>query len=140
MSFLLDTNVVSEVRKPRAHAAVRRWFDGVAADDLYLSVLVLGEIRRGVERLRGRDADQAAVFERWLTGLKRDFGDRVLPVSAAVAEAWGRLDAPAPLPLIDGLVAATALSHGLTLVTRDTAVPERLGLAVLDPWQAETLP
>ena len=136
MSFLLDTNVISEVRKPHANDAVARWFDSVSADELYLSVLVVGEIRRGIERLRVRDSDQAAVFDGWLSGLKSDFEDRVLPVSAVVAEAWGRLDAPAPLPLIDGLLAATALAHGLTLVTRDTAVPERLGLPVLDPWQA----
>lgn len=107
----------------------------MAGGDLFLSVLVVGEIRQGVERLRSRDPAQAEVFERWLGTLKRDFRDRVLPISTEVAETWGRLNAPAPLPVVDGLLAATAVVHGLTLVTRDTAKLEPTRIALLNPWE-----
>jgi predicted nucleic acid-binding protein len=108
VSFLLDTNVVSEVPKSRADADVLAWMASVTAADLYLSVLVVGEIRRGVEGLRRRDPAQAAVYDVWLTGLRRDYADRILPVTAEIAEEWGRLNVPDPIPTIDGLLAATA--------------------------------
>lgn len=133
MTYLLDTNVLSEVRKPRANEAVARWWRSVAPGDAYVSVLVVGEIRDGIERIRSRDRTQAAVFERWLRSLKRDFEDRVIPVSTAVAEAWGRLSAREPLPFVDGLLVATALVHGLTFVTRETRL-ERTGIPLLNPW------
>jgi len=136
VSYLLDTNVLSEVRKRSPHAAVAAWFDAVEGPDLFLSSLVVGEIRQGIERLRGRDPVQAEVFEDWLEALKADFGDRILPVSTEVAEAWGRLNAPAPLPAIDSLLAATALVHGLTLVTRDSSNLEGTGIRLLNPWEA----
>jgi predicted nucleic acid-binding protein len=135
VTYLLDTNVLSEVRKPHAHPAVASWFKAVPVGDLFLSALVLGEIRNGVERLRPRDARQAAVFERWLDGLKQDFEDRVLPVTTIVAEAWGRIGAPHPLAPIDGLLTATALVHGLTFVTREAQRLERTGISLLDPWR-----
>src|SRR5207244_1886286 len=93
-----------------------------------------GEIRQGIERLRRRDRRQAADLERWLGMLRQEFEERILPVTTAVAEAWGRLTAPGPLPPVDGLLAATALTHGLTLVTRDTARLERTGIPLLNPW------
>lgn len=136
MSYLLDTNVISEVRRPSPNRGVKSWFEQAAGEDLFLSVLVVGEVRQGIERLRPRDPEQADVFERWLEGLHRDFQDRLLPVSVAVAEAWGRLNAPSPLPVIDSLLAATALAHGLTFVTRDTSTLERTGVALLDPWES----
>lgn len=136
MSYLLDTNVISEVRRSSPDPGVASWFEQAAGEDLFLSVLVVGEIRQGIERLRSRDAKQAEVFERWLELLHQDFQDRLLPVSAAVAEAWGKLNARSPLPVIDSLLAATALVHGLTFVTRDTSKLEKTGVALLDPWEA----
>lgn len=134
MTYLLDTNVLSEVRKPRPDAGVAAWLAGVTEGDLYLSVLVLGEIRVGIDRLRPRDHDQASVFEEWLVATESAFADRLLSVDALVAQTWGRLHAAAPLPAIDGLMVATALAHGLIMVTRDTATPERCGVPCLDPW------
>ena len=134
MSYLLDTNVISEVRRASPNPGVKSWFEQAAGEDLFLSVLTVGEIRQGIERLRPRDPEQADVFERWLALLRRDFQDRLLPVSAAVAEAWGRLNTPSPLPVIDSLLAATASVHGLTFVTRDASNLEKTGVALLDPW------
>lgn len=135
MSYLLDTNVVSELRKRTPAPPVAAWFEATPGSDLFLSVLVVGEIRQGIERLRGRDPARTRVFERWLSTLKREFADRILPVTSSVAEGWGRLNAPGPLPVIDGLLAATALVHGLTLVTREAGRLERTGVPVLNPWQ-----
>jgi predicted nucleic acid-binding protein len=137
VSFLLDTNVVSEVPKSRADADVLAWMASVTAADLYLSVLVVGEIRRGVEGLRRRDPAQAAVYDVWLTGLRRDYADRILPVTAEIAEEWGRLNVPDPIPTIDGLLAATAKVHGLTLVTRNTADVARTGVPLLNPFDID---
>jgi len=134
VTYLLDTNVVSEVRKPQADPHVRAWFASVASDSLYLSVLTVGEIRRGVERLRRRDPAQAAIFETWLARLRREYADRLLPVTAEIAEEWGRLNVPDPIPTIDGLLAATARVRGLVLVTRNTADLVRTGVRVLDPF------
>lgn len=134
MSFLLDTNVLSEIRKPRADANVQRWFRSVDDSELYISVLVVGEIRQGVERLRRRDPGQAAVYESWLAALQRRYRDRIVPISGEIAEEWGRLNVPDPLGVIDGLMAATAKVGGLTLVTRNTAHVARTGVALLDPF------
>ena len=135
MSFLLDTNVVSEIRKPHRNAGVTTWFDEVESSDLYLSVLVVGEIRQGIERLRRRgDEQQAAMFEAWLTVLKEEFADRLLPVSTEVAERWGRPNAAGPVPVVDGLLAATAVEHDLTLVTRESGTLDATGARLLNPW------
>lgn len=135
MSFLLDTNVLSELRKPRPDAGVLAWFETVTSRELHVSVLVLGEIRQGIERLRLRDPARAAGFEQWLDTLRRDFADRLLPVSEAVALEWGRLASGPPLPVIDGLLAATAQAHGLTLVTRNIGDFARTGVATLNPFR-----
>lgn len=134
MTFLLDTNVVSEARKRSGDVGVRTWVAERSANELFLSVLVLGEIRRGVELLRARDPEQADVLDRWLDELARTYGDRILLVTISVADEWGRLDVPDPIPAVDGLMAATAKVHGLTLVTRNTADVARTGVAVLDPF------
>lgn len=135
MSWLIDTNVLSALRKgPRADANVMRWWQGVAEHELFLSVLVLGEIRKGAEAVRGRDPVIADALGLWLSGLARSFAGRVLPVDSAVAEAWGHLSAARTLPVIDGLMAATALMHDLTLVTRNVRHVEGLGVRVLDPF------
>ena len=115
---------------------VKAWLSSVASTDLFTSVLVVGEIRRGVERLRRRDTEQANLLDEWLTTLKQQFADRVLPVTIEIAEEWGRLNVPNPLPTIDGYLAATANIRGLTLVTRNTRDLARTGVALLDPWAA----
>lgn len=136
MSFLIDTNIISEVRKgARCDAAVAAWWAGVAEDDLWLSALVVGEIRKGVELARRRDPRKAEVLETWLSDVLSGFGDRVLPVDATVAEEWGRMNAIRPVPVIDALLAATAKANDLTLVTRNEADVAGLGALVLNPFQ-----
>lgn len=135
MSFLVDTNVISELRKgARADARVRAWFQSVDDAALHLSVLVIGELRQGVERLRRRDPPAAAKLDRWLHELIARHADRTLPVDAAVADRWGRLNVPDPIPAVDGLLAATALVHSLTLVTRNLRDVRRTGVRHLDPF------
>ena len=136
MSFLIDTNIVSEIRKgSRCDPAVATWWAGVAEDDLRVSVLVLGEIRKGVELARQRDPQKARALEAWLKDLISGFGDRILPVDAAVAEEWGRMAAVRPVPAIDALLAATARTNGLTLVTRNAADIAGLDVEVLNPFE-----
>ena len=135
MSFLVDTNVISELRKgARANASVRNWFRSIGDAELYLSVLVLGELRQGVEGLRRRDPPAAAKLDRWLHELVQRHADRTLPVDAAVADRWGHLNVPDPIPAVDGLLAATALVHSLTLVTRNVRDVRRTGVRHLDPF------
>ncbi len=137
MSWLVDTNVLSELRKGvRAHAGVRAWFADAREGELFTSVLVLGEIRRGIESIRSRDASSALALEQWLARLASDFADRVLPVDARVADRWGSLNVPDPIPTVDGLLAATALEHDLVLVTRNVRDVERTGVRLFDPTAA----
>lgn len=134
MRWLLDTNVVSELRKgDRANPGVRAWFADVDDEDVFTSVLVLGEIRRGIESIRRRDAAAALAIEQWLIRMATGFGDRVLPIDARVADRWGALNVPDPIPTVDGLLAATALVHDLTLVTRNAKDVAGTGVQVLDP-------
>ena len=137
MTYLIDTNVVSEARKARGNPAVKAWLSRAKGEDLYISVLLLGELRRGIDLLARHDPQQAASYERWLTRLHRDYADRILPVSADVAEEWGRLNVPDPLPVVDGLLAATARVHDLTLVTRNSSDFARAGVRLLNPFEAE---
>lgn len=132
--YLLDTNVLSEARRPRGDEGVRRWTSSVPAEDLYVSALVIGEVRRGVERLMRRDPRQAATYEVWLATILSDYADRILPVDAAAAEEWGRMSVPDPIPIVDGLMAATAKVRGMTFVTRNTADVERTGVELLNPF------
>jgi len=136
--FLLDTNVVSELVAPKPNDRVSRWVEQTDESILFLSVLTLGEIRNGVERLRpGRRRGR---LESWLqVDLPRRFQDRILPVTAAVADRWGAATAIAaakgkPVPVIDGLLAATALHYDLTLVTRNTSDVSGTGVSTLNPW------
>jgi predicted nucleic acid-binding protein len=135
VTYLLAPNVISEIRRERGNPHVKSWFAGVPAGELYLSVLTVGEIRHGIERLRRRDTSQIAAFETWLRALQRDFADRLVPITAEIADAWGRLGVPDPVPTIDGLLAATAQVHGLTLVTRNTADLARTGVRLLNPFE-----
>ena len=134
VAFLLDTNVISEARRPAADPNVRAWLASVPDAELYVSVLVIGEVRQGIERLRRRDPARVEVFEAWLSVLLHDYGDRIVPVTAQVAEEWGRLNVPDPLPVIDGLMAATAKMRGWTLVTRDIGDLARTGVRLLNPF------
>lgn len=137
MSFLLDTNVVSELRKgSRANARVRAWFAGVEDDEIHLSVLVIGEIRRGVERIRRRDPVQGVALERWLVRLVREHAARILAVDGRAAEEWGRLTARQPGSVVDTLMAATARVHGLVLVTRNTRDVAWTGVPHVNPFEA----
>lgn len=136
MSFLIDINIISEIRKgARCDRQVAAWYASVASGGLYLSVLVTGEIRRSIERAQRRDPARAVAFERWLVDLGAAFADRILPVDRAVADEWGRLSAIRTVPAVDGLLAATAKVHGLTLATRNTADVAGLGISVLNPFE-----
>jgi toxin FitB len=136
VSFLLDTNVVSEILKQAPDPGVAKWFASVPADRLFLSVLVVGEVRLGIERLARRDAAQAEIFEQWLSQLVDGYGDRLIPVTERIAQAWGRLNVPDPLPVVDGLMAATALVNDWTLVTRNVSDVRSTGVRLLNPFTA----
>lgn len=136
-AYLLDTNVVSELRKPTPHPAVADWHARHAGAEAYLSVLVVGEIRQGIQRIRSRDRRRAEMLERWLTGLLSAYRSRILPVTVEIAQEWGRMNAAARPPAVDGLLAATAKVHRLTLVTRNVADVARTGVAVLNPFEPE---
>ena len=136
--FLLDTNIVSELVKRKPEPRVTAWIDSIDENLLYLSVLTLGEIRKGIVSLR--DTSRRVVLEAWLdSDLTLRFADRILPIDRTVADRWGRLAADAvaarsPLPVIDGLLAATALDRNLTLVTRNTKDVGVTGVPLFNPW------
>ena len=134
MKYLLDTNVLSEVRRPRGDANVKRWISSMPAGDLYISVLTLGEVRRGIGLLGRRGRAQAEIYEAWLTTVLRDYEDRILPIDAEAAEEWGRMNVPDPIPIVDGLMAATARVRNMTFVTRNTSGVARTGVRLLDPF------
>jgi toxin FitB len=136
VNYLIDTNIISEVRKGRrCDPNVASWYERIEDASLYLSVLVIGEIRKGIERIRPKDKTQANAIEDWLLAVDKAFGERILPVDRAVANEWGRLNASRPLPVIDGLLAATAKIYRMTLVTRNTADIADLGVHVLNPFE-----
>ena len=136
MSFLLDTNVLSELRKGRrCDRSVRQWARP-AEPELHTSVVVIGELKRGVERVRPKDPRFAAELERWLMRLIATMGPRILPVDRVIALEWGRLSAPRTVPPIDGLLAATALVRGMTVVTRNVTDFVDLGVSYLNPFDA----
>jgi predicted nucleic acid-binding protein len=135
VTWLVDTNVLSELRKgDRANVGVLAWFTEARDEDLFTSVLVLGEVRRGIESLRRRDVPSALAIEQWLARLTTTFADRVLAVDARVADRWGMLNVPDPVPTVDGLLAATALVHNLVLVTRNGRDVASTGVRLIDPY------
>lgn len=134
MSWLVDTNMLSELRKgDRTDPGIRAWFAEAREEELFTSVLVLGEIRRGIESIRRRDESSALALEQWLTRLTVSFAERVLPIDARVADRWGTLNVPDPVPTVDGLLAASALVHDLVLVTRNVRDVAGTGVQLLDP-------
>jgi predicted nucleic acid-binding protein len=135
MSYLLDTNVLSEFRRKQSHPGVSAWFAQRPASSLYLSVLTLGELRKGIDGVQ--DEARKLALSDWLQNeLSLFFLGRVLGIDEEVADRWGQLVAAAgrPLPAIDSLLAATALVHGLHMVTRNAKDFEGLGLDVINPW------
>ena len=140
VKYLLDTNIISEIRKgPRCHPNVAAWYSNLEEESLYLSVLVLGEIRKGIEGLRGRDAGKANVLDLWLEQLQTSFQSQILPVDTTISQEWGRLSSLHTVPVIDGLLAATATLHGLVLVTRNTRDFADLGIQLLNPFEIGSL-
>jgi predicted nucleic acid-binding protein len=135
--FLLDTNVVSELRKrQRADPQLVAWMNANLDAEFFLSVLVVGELRRGVESISRCDPPAAAVLMEWLDSTISDYADRILPITIGIAQRWAVLSVPDPLPVIDGLLAATALENNLTLVTRNIDDVARTGAEVLNPFRA----
>jgi predicted nucleic acid-binding protein len=137
VNYLVDTNVISELRKgENCHPSVAQWFRSLADANIFLSVLTIGELRRGVESIQRRDAASAARLNAWLQKIVAQHGDRILPVDLEAAEQWGQLNVPDPRPVIDGLLAATALSRGMTLVTRNIKDIESTGVSYFNPFVA----
>ncbi len=137
--FILDTNVVSELRKVRlgkADANVARWADSVQATDLYLSAMTIQELEIGILLAERRDPAQGAVFRAWMNGhVLPAFSGRILPIDTAVAQRSANLHVPDARPVRNSLIAATALVHGMTVVTRNVADFEPTGVSVLNPWK-----
>ena len=139
MNIILDTCVISELTRPAPHRRVAEWIRSQEEARLYLSVITVGEIRKGIERLPNRRKRKR--IEAWLNNeLRRRFTGRLIPISDEVAERWGLESAKAdqrgtPLPVIDGLIAATGLVHGMTVVTRNTDDMRQTSVQLLDPWE-----
>ena len=135
MSFLLDTVVLSELRRAKPPRKVVKWIKAQKAESLFISVVSIGEIERGIERARKTDAEFAAELERWLETLLSLYADRLLPVSANAARLWGKLSAKLGHDGADLLIAATALSHGATVVTRNVKHFVPTGVQVFNPFE-----
>jgi len=136
--YLLDTNVISELRKVgsgRANTSVALWADSVNAADLYISVITVQELEIGVALALRRDAQQGAVLRNWMDRhVLPAFENRILPVDLAVAQRSAQLNVPDPRPVRDGLIAATALVHAMTVVTRNVADFQPCGVSLINPW------
>ena len=136
MNVLVDTNVISELKRGRsATPRVVAWFAALPPQNVFTSVIVLGEIRRGIELVANRDKPQAEALERWYASVRERLGTRVLVVDEIVMALWARISVPDMLPAYDGLIAATALAHDLTIATRNTEDFRRAGAKVISPWQ-----
>jgi predicted nucleic acid-binding protein len=137
VSYLIDTNIISEVSKgDNCNPRVAAWYDSIDDESIYLSVLVLGEIRKGIERSRTRDSGKTRALEKWLVTLNRSFSERIISVDHAVADEWGRMAARRPVSTVDALLAATAKVHRMTLVTRNVADVADLGAEIFNPFDA----
>ncbi|WP_035768707.1 type II toxin-antitoxin system VapC family toxin [Arthrobacter castelli] len=134
--YLLDTNVLSETRKPRPNEHVLEFLRTVSGQPAFISVLTLGELNKGIAKL-GSDP-RAPGLQSWLSELETAYQEHVLAIDSAVAKVWGGLSAERPRPVIDTMLAATALHHRLVLVTRNVSDVAGTGVSALDPWQDST--
>ena len=135
MAYLIDTNIISEIQKgTKANKGVMEWYRNINSDEIYLSILVIGEIRQGIERLRRRNVKQANVLEERLKIIRDLIGGRILPVTLEIANRWAINNVPDKYPIIDGLLAATAITHNLIFVTRNTKDVERSEVRLLNPF------
>ena len=133
--YLLDTNILSETRRKQSDQRVIEFLSATDASALYISVLTLGELRKGVAIKKRTDPDTAKRLGHWVDGLEYSFADRILGIDAATATLWGELSAQRPRPVIDTLLAATAIAHDLVLVTRNTADVQDTKVNLLNPWK-----
>ncbi|HEY0796359.1 MAG TPA: type II toxin-antitoxin system VapC family toxin [Acidisarcina sp.] len=134
LRYLLDTNVMSETRKKLANERVMAFLAGTDPSALYMSVLAVGELRKGVTLKRKSDAEAARQLASWVDGLEYGFGERFLPIDSATARLWGELSADCSRPVVDMLLAATAITHDLIYVTRNTRDVEGIDVKLLNPW------
>lgn len=135
MLYLLDTNVISELRKrERMNESVKAWSGTLRPNNLFLSVMTIGEIRKAIEEKRNRDSAQAIALEAWMERTIRDFGRHILPVTLPIANRWGTLCITQRLPDANAYLAATALEHDLTLATRNTTDFACSGVKLVNPW------
>lgn len=137
MTFLLDTDVLSALRRRERNPAVARWLEAQRTTDLYLSVVTVGEIERGIVRQRKRDQSFSEELARWLDRVLAWYGNRVLGIDIPTALRWGQVSGALGHDSADLLIAATALEHGLTVVTRNTRHFEPTGVAILNPFRSE---
>ena len=136
MAFLLDTNVLSELHRARPNAGVLRWLAATSPSARYVSVLCVGEIRRGIEAKRPRDSVRAAELELWLDALLSEFESRIVNVDLAAVQKWADIDPRGRVPAVDGLIAATAVVRSWTVVTRNVRHFEPTGVATFNPFEA----
>ncbi|HTT53708.1 MAG TPA: type II toxin-antitoxin system VapC family toxin [Streptosporangiaceae bacterium] len=135
MTHLLGTNVISQLRNRAPDPSMLAWYETARPAEILLSVLTIGEIRLGIERLRGKDAAQADRLEQWLHGLRTAYAGHIIGVDTETADEWGRIYVPDPLPIIDGLLPASAKVRGWTLVTRNTSDVASSGVRLLGPFE-----
>jgi hypothetical protein len=134
LQYLLDTNILSETRKKQANEKVISFLSAAEPSSLYISVLTLGELRKGVALKKQSDADAAKKIAAWVDGLEFSFGDRILGIDTDTAKLWGELSAERPRPVVDTLLAATAVVHDLAFVTRNTGDVKDIKLRLVNPW------
>lgn len=135
MNYLLDTNTVSEPKRKRPDHKAAAWLHGVDQTALYISVLTLGEIKSGIIKVARKNPAAANTLSEWAQGIRRDFSNRIIGIDLEIAETWGRISAERSLPVIDSLLAATALVRGMTFVTRNVRDIGGTGVAILNPWE-----
>lgn len=135
LEYLLDTNILSETRKRKADAGVISFLEASESSTLYISVLTLGELRKGVAKKRREDPEMARMLAGWVDGLELSFADRILGIDAAMARLWGDWSGERPRPVVDTLLAATAVVHGFTFVTRNIRDVRGIPVKLLDPWK-----